>query len=322
MESAFTQSNASNKHVEIWKIKKLIVKLDNCKGNGTSMITLVIPPKDDINTITKKLIQEQSAAVNIKSKKTQQSVLSAITSTREKLKLYKFTPARGLVVYCGIILMEDGKTEKKFTYDFEPFKPINQSLFFSDNVFHTDFLNVLLEDDEKFGFIILDGAGCLFGTLCGNNREILQKISVQLPKKHGRGGQSSVRFARLRVEKRLQYLKKVAELCTFHFIQNDMPNVKGLVLAGSASFKNELSQADSFDKRLQAIVVSIVDVSYGGENGFNQAITLAADALSNVKFVEEKKMIQKFFEHIAQDTGMIVFGVHDTMKALEAGALE
>jgi len=44
--------------------------------------------------------------------------------------------------------------------------------------------------------------------------------------------------------------------------------------------------------------------------------------LSNVKFVHEKKIVGKFFENIALDTGMIVFGVEDTMKALELGALE
>lgn len=203
--------------------------------------------------------------------------------------------------------MDDGKTEKKITYDFEPFKPINQSVYFCDNSFHTQPLQVLLEDDEKFGFVVVDGNGALYGTLQGNTRDILQKITVQLPKKHGRGGQSSVRFARLREEKRHNYLRKVAELCTQHFISNDLPNVKGLVLAGSAAFKNELAETDLFDKRLKEKVIAIVDVSYGGENGFNQAITLAADALTNVKFVEEKKLISGFFEEIAQDTGMIVF---------------
>jgi peptide chain release factor subunit 1 len=114
-------------------------------------------------------------------------------------------------------------------------------LYFCDNKFHTEALQVLLEDDEKFGFIVVDGNGALYATLQGNNREILQKIQVQLPKKHGRGGQSSVRFARLREEKRHNYLRKVAELCTFHFITDDKPNVVGLVLAGSASFKNDLN---------------------------------------------------------------------------------
>lgn len=126
-----------------------------------------------------------------------------------------------------------------------------------------------------------------------------------------------MRFARLREEKRHNYLRKVAELATQHFITNDRPNVQGLVLAGSANFKTELSQSDLFDQRLVPIILKIVDVSYGGENGFNQAISLAEDALSNVKFVHEKKLISKFFQEIALDTGMIVFGVEDTMKALE-----
>jgi len=145
---------------------------------------------------------------------------------------------------------------------------------------------------------------------------------VELPKKHRKGGQSSVRFARLREEKRHNYLRKVAELAGANFITNDRPNVTGLVLAGNAAFKNELAETDMLDKRLHPIIVSIVDVSYGGENGLNEAITLAADALTNVKFVAEKKLVSKFFEEIALDTGMIVFGVDDTMRALELGAVE
>lgn len=46
-----------------------------------------------------------------------------------------------------------------------------------------------------------------------------------------------------------------------------------------------------FFQRLQAKVIKLVDVSYGGENGFNQAIELAAESLQNVKFIQEKKLI-------------------------------
>jgi peptide chain release factor subunit 1 len=55
----------------------------------------------------------------------------------------------------------------------------------------------------------MDGNGTLFGTLSGNTREILHKFTVDLPKKHGRGGQSALRFARLRMEKRHNYVRKV-----------------------------------------------------------------------------------------------------------------
>jgi len=114
--------------------------------------------------------------------------LRVIPNIPIELKLYKYTPPNGLVVFCGVILMEDGKTEKKVTWDFEPFKPINQSVYFCDNSFHTDPLQVLLEDDEKFGFVVVDGNGALFGIVQGNNREIIQKITVELPKKHRKGG--------------------------------------------------------------------------------------------------------------------------------------
>ena len=146
----------------------------------------------------------------------------------------------------------------------------NRSLYLCDNKFHTEALSELLESDAKFGFIVMDGNGSLFGTLAGNTREVIHKFSVDLPKKHGRGGQSALRFSRLRDEKRHNYVRKVGELAVQHFITADKVNVAGLVLAGSADFKTELSQSDLFDPRLQAKVLKIVDVSYGGENGFNQ----------------------------------------------------
>ena len=179
------------------------------------------------------------------------SVQSAITSTREKLKLYKSTPENGLVVFCGQILMDDNKTEKKMTFDIVPFRPVQSFVYKCQNRFDSAVLNYLLEDDEKFGFIIVDGGGALFATLQGNVRTILQKITVELPKKHGRGGQSANRFARIREEKRLTYVKKVAQLATQNFIGNDaMPKVKGIVMAGSADFKTVIGQSDAFDKRL------------------------------------------------------------------------
>ena len=53
-----------------------------------------------------------------------------------------------------------------------------------------------------------------------------------------------------------------------------------------------------------------------------QAIELAAESLANVKFIQEKKLIGKYFDEISQDTGKYCFGVDDTLKALEMGAVE
>ena len=221
------QGNEEDDHerlVEQWKVRKLIKRLSEARGNGTSMISLIIPPKGQVAQVNNLLLQEHGTASNIKSRVNRLSVLSAITSVRERLKLYNKIPPNGLVIYCGTVVTDEGK-EKKLSIHFEPFKPINKKLYLCDNKFHVEPLQKLLECSSVFGFIIMDGNGCLYGTLTGNHCEIKHKFSVELPKKHGRGGQSAVRFARLRVEARHNYVRKCAELATQHFITGDRVNI-------------------------------------------------------------------------------------------------
>ncbi|KAL6214422.1 hypothetical protein ACLB2K_013856 [Fragaria x ananassa] len=228
-------------HIEMWKTKKQIKGLESERGNGTTMISLIIPPRDQIARITKMLDNEYGTASNIKSRVNRQSVLCTIKSAQQRLKLYNKVPPNGLVLYVGTIVSEDRK-EKKITISFEPFKPINVSMYLCDNKFHVEALNELLESHEKFGFIVIDGHGTLFGTFSGNTRK---------------------------------------------------PNVAGLILAGSADFKTVLSGSDKFDPRLQARILTV-----------------------------EKRLMEKYFEEIRLDTGKYVFGLDDTLKALERGAVK
>lgn len=288
------------------------------------MISLIVPHRDPVSKAVKMLGDELGAAANIKSRVNKNSVTSAITSTIQKLKLYNQIPANGLVIFCGTVVAEDGK-EKRLSIDFEPFKPITHSVYLCDSVFHTEALQSLLDEDEMFGFIVMDGNGCLFATLQGNIRTVLSKFTVDLPKKHGRGGQSALRFARLRLEKRHNYIRKCAELAATHFLSTNGDNkctVRGLVLAGSADFKTALHQSELFDPRLAKAVLSTLDISYGMEAGLNQAIELSMETLADVKLVQEKKLLQRYFDEIAQDTGKFCFQVQDTMTCLEMGAVE
>lgn len=308
--------------IETWKLKRLIKNLDKIKGYATGMISFILPAKENIYKVQEKIETELGSAKQIKSRVNRQAVMSSLTSASERLKLYKRIPDNGLVIFSGIAKESDGSSEKKYVIDFEPNKPLTTFKYKCGDSFYTEPLYRLLESEDIFGFIIMDGNGCLFGTLQGNYKTVIEQFQVSLPKKHGRGGQSAPRFGRIRMEKRGWYISKVAEFATKHFIDNDKPNVKGLILAGAADFKKELSQSDVFDKRLIPIILKIVDISYGGNSGFNQAIKLSEDKLSNVKFLEEKKLVDKYFEEIDIDSGMIVFGVHDTITYLESGAID
>jgi len=310
-----------NEEIQIWKTKRLLKSLESARGGGTSMISLVIPAGDNIALSRQMLNIEYGTASNIKSRVNRLSVLSAITSTLQKLKLYKSTPTNGLAVFCGEIITEDGK-QKKLNIDFEPHRPIKQKLYLCDNRFHTESLRYLLESNNKYGFIIMDGNGALFATLTGQNTKIVSQFGVSLPKKHGRGGQSALRFARLRMEARRNYMRKVCETAVKSFIHKDVSIVKGLIIGGSADLKTELTKSNLFDGRLKKMIMQIVDISYGGTNGLQQAIQLASETLSNVRLVQEKKILSDYYSNIAQDTGMYSFGINDTFKALELGAVD
>lgn len=161
------QAADGNRAVDTWKVKKLIKSLQAAKGcvftdseggglatqdvdvavryayrtlspathppltrthsNGTSMISLIIPPRDQISRVNKMLADEVRAlcmkppwplnkhatpndplarpcvtiqygtATNIKSRTNRLSVLDAITSTQQRLKLYSKVPPNGLV---------------------------------------------------------------------------------------------------------------------------------------------------------------------------------------------------------------------------------
>jgi len=69
MESASQiTGNIENKHIEMWKIKRIIKRLDASKGNGTSMVSLVIPPSTGITQMMSFLGNEFAQAASIKSK--------------------------------------------------------------------------------------------------------------------------------------------------------------------------------------------------------------------------------------------------------------
>ncbi|AES76540.1 putative peptide chain release factor eRF1/aRF1 [Medicago truncatula] len=146
----------------------------------------------------------------------------------------------------------------------------------------------LMESDDMFGFIVMDGEGTLFGTLSGNTRQVLYMYRLFPPKKHGRGGEPALRFSRAHFLKHINHGRKTDELASMLYIDPNtrQPNVCGLILAGSVEYKTR-QLVDIIDPLLKEKIVNVVDVSYGEENGLNQAIELSSGILSKPKFAKE-----------------------------------
>jgi len=99
-------------------------------------------------------------------------------------------------------------------------------------------------------------------------------------------------------------------------------NVNGIVLAGSAEFKDHLNDPKVLDMRILSKVIAIVDVAYGFKQGLQQAVELTVDDLKGVSLMNQKKLMAKFFSEISQDTGRYCFGIRDCLYSCEAGAVE
>lgn len=78
-----------------------IKDLSLAHGQGTSLITLLVPKSGNLWLVRKKIIGEMGTAKNIKDRVNRQSVKSALKSCLEKLKFYKKLPDVGLCILSG-----------------------------------------------------------------------------------------------------------------------------------------------------------------------------------------------------------------------------
>lgn len=183
-------------NVSMWKMKKSVDDLAKCQGNGTAMISLLIPHDTQVSRISQLVTKELGAAKCIKSRVNRNAVIDALTSIQHRVKGLNRLPPNGLAMFCGTVVRD--RKERKELHLLEPIKPLTRFAYRCDNAFHVDELRAMLDAHDKYGFIVIDGEGTLFASVQGSTVEVLHRYATTLPKKHKKGGQSAPRFNRLR----------------------------------------------------------------------------------------------------------------------------
>ena len=112
------------------------------------------------------------------------------------------------------------------------------------------------------------------------------------------------------------YLRKVGEIARSLFISsNERCNVEAIILAGSADLKDHFED-HIFDIRISSKIIASLDIAYGGENGFKQAIQMSSKLLENNRLIQEAKVVTKYFELVSKGSNLVQFGMKDTMECL------
>ena len=303
-----------------YRLKKALDILANKEGRGTELISLYIPPGRQISEVISMLREEYGTASNIKSTTTRKNVQDAIVKVMQRLKLFKQVPETGLVIFCGAVPQNGPGSEKIETYVIIPPEPIQIYLYRCDSRFHTEHLREFLKERESYGILVMEASSATFAVLKGRRLEIVRKITSGVPGKHRAGGQSARRFERLREMRLQEYFRRVGEYANEIFLS--IPDLKGIILAGPGPTKYDFQKGDYLHYQLKDKIIDVIDTAYSDEQGVEEVVEKAPEILRKIRYIEEKRLIQKFLYHIGHDTGMATYGEEEVRRALEMGAVD
>ena len=309
--------------VKLYKIRKTLEELSKKSGRGTELITVYIPKGKQLHEIIGSLQQEQGTADNIKSDLTRTHVVDSLGKVVQRLKMYKKTPERGLVMFCGALPPETGGplgSEVVKVWEIDPPKDLNQYLYRCDDHFHVDILKDMLKDDNLIGFLAIDAKDAGWGLLHGEKIEVLSQTGSGVAGKHRQGGQSAKRFQKLREMELTYYFNRVAETTREYFI--DIYPIKGLVISGPGPTKEDFINGNYLEYRLQNMIINTIDASYSGAEGIREAFAKSADILGNFRLVEEKKLVEDLFREINTGTGKGSYGLQEIIGYLKNNVVQ
>lgn len=309
--------------VKLYKIRKTLDELSQKTGRGTELISVYIPKGKQLHEVITILKEEQGTADNIKSDLTRTHVVDSLGKVIQRLRLYKKTPERGLVIFCGALPPEGGGpigSEIINTYELDPPKDLKTFLYRCDDHFHVDILKDMLKDDNLIGFLAIDAKDTGWGLLYGDRIEVLSETGSGVAGKHRQGGQSAKRFQKLREMELTYYFNRVAQTTKEYFI--DIYPVKGLIISGPGPTKEEFINGNYLEYRLQDMIISTIDSSYAGSEGIREAFTKSGEILSDFRMVEEKQIVEKLFKHINSHSGLGTYGLNEIIELLKNNVVE
>jgi len=304
--------------VKLYKIRKTLEELSKKSGRGTELISVYIPKGKQLHEIIGSLQQEQGTADNIKSDLTRSHVVDSLGKVVQRLKMYKKTPDRGLVIFCGALPSEEGGplgSEVVTVWEIDPPKDLNQYLYRCDDHFHVDILKDMLKDDNLIGFLAIDAKDAGWGLLHGDKIEVLSQTGSGVAGKHRQGGQSAKRFQKLREMELSYFYNRVAQTTREYFI--DIYPVKGLIISGPGPTKEDFINGNYLEYRLQNNIINTIDAGYSGAEGIREAFAKSGDILGSFRLVEEKKMIEDLFREINTNTGKGSYGLQEVIEYLK-----
>lgn len=306
----------SNNMVDLarFEFKRTLEELRAAKGAVSSLSSFYIPPGILMHEAVGRVRQELQWAGMISTPSTRKVVESNLEVMVQVLKGYRKTPDNGLCIFVGVVPAASGRTSQH-RWVIEPPLPVPYLKYYVENHFLLEPLESMLDEGETYGLLVMDLGEATLGRFQGGRIEMLWTDESLVPNKHGQGGQSSQRFARLRQEAIHVWSQKIEEKLKEIF--TEPPNtflVGGPGLSKDAWVEKYWPFPNSSAKTF--------DVGYTNERGLSDLVHSASDYLRAKGEMVEKDTVNLFLSALAKDTGLGTYGKEIVAQAIEYGAVE
>lgn len=300
------------------ELKKLVKQLEKIRGRHTELVSVYVPADYDVVKVYQHLQEEQGTAKNIKDAKTRGNVISSLDKVIRLLKDMERKYENGLAVFAGNVSEQDNKIDIQ-AWAVEPPEALNIRMYRCDQRFVLDPLRDMMEHKDVYGLVVMDRREATIGFLKGTRIAVSAHLTSGVPGKFRAGGQSAQRFERLIEGMALEFYRKVAERAKGEFLPLGN-NLKGLLVGGPGTTKEAFVK--ELNNEIRKKLVAIKDLTYTDESGLHDLVELSQENIANETIIDEKKIMQRFFDVLAKSPSMSSYGKKDVMEKIKMGAAE
>ncbi|AGF85540.1 hypothetical protein QJ854_gp242 [Moumouvirus goulette] len=176
---------------------------------------------------------------------------------------------------------------------------------------------------DDYAILIVSGKKTLFYLHNNNDTKLLKSINESLPNQHKTGGQSAVRFERIRNEKIQVYVKKIIEYMVQYYTLNGKFKYKNIVIAGPAEIKNMIIEQDTFCSMFKKYLSKTLTIPEINDNSIHKIIESCND-IFNSKINNENNSLE-YLENLIKDPekiNLLVFGSEEVENYYFHGELK
>lgn len=208
-----------------------------------------------------------------------------------------------------------------------PPNKISKRYYRCDNKFHLDCILDMYKSETKYGICLISGKEyrCYILEIRGSHKQfkLIKSDTQEIMNQHKTGGQSALRFQRLRDGQIDHYIKKICEQILKSYLTNNNSQylIQKLIIAGPGLLKKNVLDHDLFKQYFKDKILQIMTTSEINDNTVHEIYDECYHILETKENIKAKLIIENIKDLIKNNVDQLVFGIDEVFNELKLKTL-